>query len=371
MKRVIYTFILAIFFGSIGYCQKGQSDWKMYRGDSDLTGRVRTPLPPKPVLKWSYKTNARTVSSPVISNGTVFFGNNDGTIFAITSDGKLKWKYETGTAVEASPVVLDGKVIYGSLDGDMRALDAATGKLVWIYQTENQIFGSVNIWNSGDQKLIVFGSYDFCLHCVNPRTGKQVWKFETDNFVHGTPAISRSKIVFGGCDGLIRIVDPTTGIEKRFADLQVYIASSPAIVGNHAYVGSHEGIFYSIDLQSMTIDWEVPPRDEFSIIMATPAINIGKVVVGSEDKYVYCYDIKDGEKLWEFRTSGRVVGSAVITDSDVLLGSRDGFIYILDLETGKKKWSFDTGKPISCSPAVINDMFCILTEDGRLLSFGN
>jgi outer membrane protein assembly factor BamB len=42
----------------------------------------------------------------------------------------------------------------------------------------------------------------------------------------------------------------------------------------------------------------------------------------------------------------------------------------LDIKTGKRLWSFDTGKPVGSSPAVIDKKFYILTEDGRLLAFG-
>jgi outer membrane protein assembly factor BamB len=48
----------------------------------------------------------------------------------------------------------------------------------------------------------------------------------------------------------------------------------------------------------------------------------------------------------------------------------DGNVYILGLKDGKKIWNFNAGAPVSSSPAVIKDRLYILTEDGRLLSFG-
>lgn len=371
MNRIFSTTLILVMCTLSGMSQTGNTNWDMYRGSSDLSGRTDTPIPSDPKLLWSLKTNCRSVSSPVINNGTIYFGNNDGTLYAVSSTGKIVWKFEAGTSIEAAPVIIDNKVIFGSLDGDLRALSASTGELLWQYETENQIVGSVNIWKDNNESLIIVGSYDYCLHCINPKTGKQVWKLETNDFIHGTPAIIRNKIVFGGCDGLLRIVEPFSGREERFADLGVYIASSPALSGGQAFVGSYEGKFYAINLQTMTIDWETSARDEYSVIKATPAINRCRVVVGSEDKYLYCYTIADGEKMWEFRTGGRITGSAVISGDNVLFGSRDGIIYLLSLESGVKRWSFDTGKPITSSPAVTDKMFCILTEDGRLLAFGN
>ncbi len=204
MLKFTKVVALLLIIGSGIMAQEGSDQWSMYRGKSDLSGRTDDVIPSKPSLIWSIKTNSRTVSSPVISKGISYFGNNNGTIHAIDSRGDLLWKYETETSIEASPVILDDKVIFGALDGDLRALDTKTGKLVWTYATENQIVGSVNIWQYKGKKLIVFGSYDFALHCVDPASGKREWILETDNFIHGTPAISRSGIVFGGCDGLLR-----------------------------------------------------------------------------------------------------------------------------------------------------------------------
>ena len=49
----------------------------------------------------------------------------------------------------------------------------------------------------------------------------------------------------------------------------------------------------------------------------------------------------------------------------------DGYVYILSLADGKKIWSFNAGTPVSSSPAVVNGRFYILTEDGRLMAFGD
>ena len=49
----------------------------------------------------------------------------------------------------------------------------------------------------------------------------------------------------------------------------------------------------------------------------------------------------------------------------------DGTVNILSLADGKKLWSFNAGTAVSSSPAVIKGRFYILTEDGRLMAFGN
>ncbi|MCX6320782.1 MAG: PQQ-binding-like beta-propeller repeat protein, partial [Bacteroidia bacterium] len=108
---------------------------------------------------------------------------------------------------------------------------------------------------------------------------------------------------------------------------------------------------------------------EAGAILAIPAIGNSAVVVGSEDKNLYCYNASDGKLIWKYRTNGRITGSAVITSTKVLFTGMDGIVYILTLADGKKLWSFNAGTPVSSSPAVTKENFYILTEDGRLLSF--
>ncbi len=362
--------ILFSIITSFTFAQTNTNDWPMYRGNADLSGRTTANIPSSPSLLWTVKTNSRSVSSPVVKSGIIYFGNNAGEIHAVNFDGKILWKYDIESAIEAAPLVIDNKVVFGALDGVLRALDTKTGKLIWDYKTENQIIGSANIWIDNGKKLIIVGSYDYNLHCVNPSTGKAVWKIETDNFINGSPAIFHNKIVFGGCDGYLRVADAVSGKEINKSDLGVYLAGSPAIASNKAFVGDYEGNFFGINLNTMQIEWQSKKQSEESVLLATPAIDKCKVVVGSDDKYLYCYNMNTGDVEWKYRTDGRITSSAVISSNKVLFGSRDGKIYMVNLDTGEKIWSFDTGKPISSTAAVIENIFFVLTEDGRLLAFG-
>lgn len=352
------------------YAQTVDADWPLFRGKADLSGRFDSELPLSPGLLWSVSTGARTKSSPVISDGTLFFGNDKGTLTAVSSDGKIKWQYEAGNLIEAAPLVFGNKVIVGLNNGKLIAVDKVTGKLIWTYTTDNQISGSANVWVSGGKAGIVVGSYDYYLHCIDPRTGKELWKIETNNYVNGTPSIQDGKIIFGGCDGVIRVVDPLTGNQKDTINIGVYIAASPSLAGDMAYFGDYDGTVFGLNIKTKKIVWEIPGTAESGSVLAVPAVGNNFVVIGNEDKFLYCYNAMNGKLIWKYRTNGRIVGSAVIAKAKVLFTSMDGTVNILGLADGKKLWSFNAGTSISSSPAVTQGKFYILTEDGRLLAFG-
>ncbi|HPA86646.1 MAG TPA: PQQ-binding-like beta-propeller repeat protein [Bacteroidales bacterium] len=368
IKNVI--FLLILLAPLVSFAQIPDQEWTIFRGRPELSGNTNTELPSNPSLLWNIRTNSRTKSSPVISNGMIYFGNDKGEVIAAGVDGKIKWQYQGGSAVEAPPLVYGDNVIVGLNDGTLHAVNKTTGKAVWKYRTEGQIAGSANAWSTGKRSGIVIGSYDYYLHSVDPSNGLLQWKLETLNYVNGTPAVSNNNIIFGGCDGFIRVADAFTGREKDTIEIGTYIASSPALSGGRACFGDYDGNFFCLDLLSGKLAWEIPAGETTMSFVAIPAIGRNTVVIGNEDKHLYCYDIITGRLNWKFRTNGRITGSAVITPTKVIFGSYDGNIYMLNLSDGKKIWSFNAGAPISSSPAVMQDRFYFLTEDGRLLSFG-
>ena len=346
--RYLINILILVWVSVISGAQTPESDWPVFRGNSDLTGYTGFELPESPVLLWSLSTGVRTRSSPVVSDAFIFFGNEKGTLTASGTDGKVKWKFEAGSTLEAAPLVYTDKVIIGASDGNLRAIDKNSGKITWIYHSDSQIAGSANTWISGKKSGIIFGSYDYFLHCVDPVSGKLLWKLETNNYLNGTPAVANNNIVFGGCDGVLRIADPLTGKEKDTLEIGVYIAGSPALSEQKACLGDYDGNLYCVDLVSRKIAWKIPAGETSGAIMAIPAIGNNAVVIGNENKYLYCYNFTDGKLNWKFRTNGTITGSAVVSPAKVLFGSNDGNIYLVRLKDGKKLWSFNAGSPISC-----------------------
>ena len=77
---------------------------------------------------------------------------------------------------------------------------------------------------------------------------------------------------------------------------------------------------------------------------------------------------KELDLLWQYKTGGPIVSSAVIADGTVFIGSGDGFVYALDLGSGARVWTFKTGGSIEAPPMVLNDSVYIGSTDGFLYS---
>jgi outer membrane protein assembly factor BamB len=75
---------------------------------------------------WRFRTPGNVISSGTVAGGVVFFGCEDGHLFAldVAAGGEL-WRFRTGGAVISTPAVSGGAVYFGSDDGALYAL--ATG----------------------------------------------------------------------------------------------------------------------------------------------------------------------------------------------------------------------------------------------------
>jgi outer membrane protein assembly factor BamB len=75
-------------------------------------------------VKWRFTASDWILSSPAVTQSTVYFGSNDGHLYAVDrATGVKRWDYLTGNSVSSSPAVADGMVFVGSEDGKFYAFD--------------------------------------------------------------------------------------------------------------------------------------------------------------------------------------------------------------------------------------------------------
>ncbi|MCD7900188.1 MAG: PQQ-like beta-propeller repeat protein [Bacteroides sp.] len=79
-----------------------------------------------------------------MSSDAFYFYSGERNLHAISRiNGKLNWKYMLkGNVGESSPVVCNDKIIVCTKTGVVSILDCDSGKLLWEYDTGEQIVGS-------------------------------------------------------------------------------------------------------------------------------------------------------------------------------------------------------------------------------------
>jgi outer membrane protein assembly factor BamB len=127
-------------------------------------------------LRWRFRTGGRIQSSPAVgTDGVVYFGSDDRGIYAVGPDGHRRWAAQAGGIVTASPVIApDDTVIIGSQDGRMYAF-WPNGIRRWDFLAESAIQSSACIGADG---MVYFGTYNGWVYGLN-REGKRMWAFNS------------------------------------------------------------------------------------------------------------------------------------------------------------------------------------------------
>ncbi len=350
----------------------GGDAWPLHRGDPAQTARAAGSLPDAPELLWTFPVGSAIASSPVVSDGTVYFGADDAKLHAVRlDDGEERWAFETGDMIEAPPLVAAGRVYVGSSDGLFYAVDAATGRLAWKRETGAQILGSANRLVGGDGRLrIVVGSYDATLYCFDGETGETVWTYVTEDRINGSPSVADGRIVIGGCDTNLHVVDGETGEAWKKIPMgdACHIAASAGLAGGDAYFGHYGNEFVRLSLETGEVVWRhAHPTQAF---FSPPAIGDDVVLFGGRDKRLHCVDRATGEERWTHRARRNVDAGPVLCGDRVAYAAGDGRVRIVRLADGEEIWSYDVGKPILASPAIAGGRLLVGANDGNLYCFG-
>jgi outer membrane protein assembly factor BamB len=350
------------------------SSWALFRGDAGLSGYANIRLSGKPALLWSYKSSARTASSPVVYHQTVYWCDKRGRVYGIDRNGRLCFDYSFHTAVEATPAICDSVLYIGRIDGFMSALSLAAKDTLWNFETMGQISASPNIGTFEGRQAVVFGSYDNYLYCVDKNSGAEINRFLSGYYINGAVAILNGCFVSGGCDAWLRIINGTTGAASDSLELETYIPASPAVSGSYICIADHAGNVYEIILNEGKITRSgkiVQATDRSEAFVSVPALSEATLFVLSGDRYLYAIDRATGNIRWKYLQKGASGESSPVVCCDKVIScSKSGIISLLDADKGTLLWEYDAGEQITACPAVIDGRFYILTVKGSLLCFG-
>lgn len=364
MKRIVVT-LSALLLAASGYAQS------MFRGDPAHSGTSNASAPRQfHRVKWKFPTGDRIMSSPVWENKILYFGGDDGNIYAVDSEtGRQLWKRTTGGPAPCTPAVANGTVFAGSYDGKFYALNAQTGAIKWKFATEGErrfeakgihglqpknqtIADQYDIFLSSPvviQGAVYFGSGDGNLYALDAATGELKWKFKTGDVIHASPAYADGVLFVGSWDSYFYAVDAATGKEKwRFhggedplIHNQVGFQSSAAVVDGMVYVGCRDSNLYALEAATGKEKWKF--FNELSWVIVSPAIKDGKVVFATSDSSLYhVADAATGKSVLKQQDKAYIFSSPVIAGDVVLMGVLNGTLQARDLKTGEPLWDFQT-----------------------------
>ncbi|HEV8312189.1 MAG TPA: PQQ-dependent dehydrogenase, methanol/ethanol family [Burkholderiaceae bacterium] len=154
---------------------------------------------------------------------------------ATVKDLGLAWSYdmESVRGVEATPLVVDGIMYVTAPWSIVHAIDARTGKRLWVYDPQvprdKGYTGCCDVANRGValyQGKVFVASYDGRLVALDAATGRKLWERDTiidrkyNYTISGAPRVFKGKVIIGnggaeyGVRGYITAYDADSGEQK-------------------------------------------------------------------------------------------------------------------------------------------------------------
>jgi outer membrane protein assembly factor BamB len=311
-------------------------DGTIYMGSADTNFYA---IGPDGVEKWRFQTGEILDSSALIAaDGTIFVPAGDGNLYALNPDGTEKWRLPAPgqqgyiTWWEGH-ITMDrqGTLFAGNDDFHLHAI-SQEGEIQWSFETGDQVWSCAAFGNLDE---IYFGCNDLFIRAIDHQ-GRLVNEWLTLGPVGTSPAVSDdgSLVVAGSFDGHIYGIDPEVRIFPKWTfPARGHFYGSAAIGADGTiYMGSADGSLYALT-QEGTLKWAFDTLDPIRSSVAVDGQ--GTIYFGAGDGQLYALN-PDGTRKWSYDTSDSdrndLNGSPVIALDGVYIGGEEGFINFIPFD---------------------------------------
>ena len=313
---------------------------------------------------------------------------------ANVSDLKVAWVHATGdslerpqTKIECTPIVIGGRMYVTTAQLQVRALDAATGEMLWNFdpfegvemRRSKGVNRGVAYWSDGGDRRVFMSAQDK-MYCLNADTGRLATDFADRGVLHmregldrelgdstrtsyaSPPVIFEDLLLLGGgsgsegpgpaAPGHIRGYDVRTG-KRRWI---FHTIPHPGEFGYETWgkdSWKHAG--GANNWGGMSLD---PDRGLLFVSTGSPTFDFygadrpGMNLFGNS---VIALDARTGERKWHFQTTHHDLWDYDLPAQPVLARRRNGdgwqdlvvqiskqaFWYVFDRETGEPVWDIE------------------------------
>ncbi len=366
---------------------------RMFRGNLTHTYYGSGTVPDKPQLIWKFRMSdlittlrgkPRTWQGTGWSGQTLiygdyaFVGSTGGHFHCFEKlTGNLVWTHRAERMIKGSPCLYKNRIYFPSVDNYLRCVDATDGTLIWKWRSPNDIDSSPRVYND----LVYIGGEDGAVKCFDPDTGDLKWKVDFgvgccehpgSGGIESSLAIDSDGVAyFGHLDGYERALklSDQTLVWKNFYAKGADIDASALIVDDKVYVGAENAkpTFKCLSRKDGSEIWthHIPTG-----VWSTAALWKDTIIVGGNDKKLYCFDKDKGDIKWTFEAGGGIWSSPSVVDGKVFFGDYDKYYRMVDAETGKELWKYEVGDRCHSGAAIEDGHIWVGAESGWYYCFG-
>jgi outer membrane protein assembly factor BamB len=194
---------------------------------------------------WKRSLPGRAESSPVVVGHSVYFGCENGELFAkSTVTGRTRWSTPLGGPIKSAPAYYRGHLYVGDYGGYMNAVDAHNGKLLWQSGSLGPGFGASGQFYSTPAVAygrVYGGNNDGRVYSFDIADGTLAWTYSTGGYVYSGPTVANTPhspptVFIGSFDGNIYALNAKNGDVRWSKSAGGQVVGSLSAVGEIVYV---------------------------------------------------------------------------------------------------------------------------------------
>jgi outer membrane protein assembly factor BamB len=198
---------------------------------------------------WKRPLPGRAESSPLVIGRTLYFGCEDGNLYALsTRNGNVRWSTALGGPVKSAPAYYGGLLYVGDYGGYMNAVDAKSGELVWQSDSLGQGFGTSGAFYSTPAVAfgrVFAGNNDTRVYSFDRRDGTIAWTYSTGGYAYSGPAVANTRhtrptVYIGSFDGNVYALNAKSGEPRWIRSAGGSVIGSLTAVGDIVYAAEFD-----------------------------------------------------------------------------------------------------------------------------------
>lgn len=292
---------------------------------------------------------------PMLVGDLVIQGNGlDGISAYERSNGQLKWRLPIENGVEPSATVIRDRLFFGASDGNFYSIAASTGEVQWKFSTNAENLSAPLL----DDGIVYFLAGNNVLYALDAATGRQLWlhsRQDTSQFSirgGGRPTLHKGNIYIGFSDGSLVALNAKSGASvwevqlnrnKRFRDID----ATPVIEGDQLYITGYDDKLYCVSAEKGEVLWRVDGGGYSAVTLAGD-----KIIYPTTTGEIRALKKSDGSTLWAHSLKKGIGTQVQLYKGVLVFGESQGKLQFLEQNTGKLIGSFEPGRGILSTPEV-------------------
>lgn len=376
-SRAVIAGATGLSMTDIGSANQNQSAWVTIQGNPAHTGyrssSMKSPIPGRSL--WEFGVSEELSASPVVTDGAVFVGTEDGRVVAFElEDGARRWERSGSSEIE-NPLAVGQGSVYASLDeGTVQSLDTQTGETRWRSNLEAAMYT-----NSGSvlaNETLYTGDIAGNMYAIDVTTGDVRWKTQPEpKSPKGTIAVHNGRIYLAS-DLMLGAIDAADGTQLWTTRLEEPVwgpAWGPPTVDEDVYLalGPNPPMVAAFSTETGDVKWtyktteqsdveDRTPEERVSIFPWSPIVTEAAIIVADTGGAIASVTKDDGSERWRYRIDEYPNHLPVASGETVYVPTEEGLVAV-SMSSGEVRWrTLDGDTPTS--PALARDRLVVSTK---------